>query len=106
MDFTKQSFGRLLGFTEKNYTDSNKYTAETINSFEIKEVYVFIPNIDKSPICKISSKNKVSMLIDKNKVINKLDSVIVRISDTKEDVGIYHEFQGNKPDLEISFVYI
>jgi hypothetical protein len=100
-----ESFLSLLGFENKVYKDASSYTAENLSAFNIEKVYVYIPNIDKSkPICSINYDLEVEMIYNSDKVISKLDCVIIQIKDemTPEN-KMLHNFCGTPPKLELRF---
>jgi hypothetical protein len=100
-----ETFLHLLGFENKVYKDDSIYTAENISAFNIEKVYIYIPNIDKSkPICSINSDLEVEMLFSSDKVISKLDCVIIQIKDemTSNNTRL-HNFCGTPPKLELKF---
>ena len=103
IDCKNKKLGRMLGFTQNKYMDDNEYVAETINSFSIDKIYIYIPNIDKKPFATVDRENNVELLYKSSKVLNKLDSIIVRCKDINDDSEIYHEFSGVCPSIKLSF---
>ena len=105
LDFKNKKLGRLLGFLNNSYKGESKYTAETCNSFNLQQLYIYIPNIDETkPVAVCDSKNNIKMLYKSDKLINKLDSVIVQFKNSETTDEIYHDFLGNHFDLELLLI--
>lgn len=101
----KESFLCLLGFTEKKYNGSNIYIAENLCPFNLDKLYLYIPNIDKNkPICTIDDSGNVNMLLNPNKIIQKLDCVVIQIKDGESsERNLFHNFCGKPPKLQLRF---
>ncbi|ATZ80722.1 hypothetical protein BMW23_0676 [Bodo saltans virus] len=66
IDCTNKSIGNLLGFTEKQYSNSFKYTAEIRHAFNEKPMYLYFLNInEENPFAKINPDGSFEQLIKK-----------------------------------------
>lgn len=100
-----ESFLCLLGFTEKKYSGSEIYVAKNPCPFNLDKLYLYIPNIDKNkPVCTIDESGNVDMLLNPNKIIQKLDCAVVQIKDGETtERNLFHNFCGKPPKLQLRF---